>query len=86
MNLNENMLVESYRSVLMIRLTLLMLSSLVCVQTVSAAACPTLLDTRMENLSGEIVNFCDYSDKVILAVNTASYCGNTPQYEALESL
>ena len=70
----------------MIRLTLLVLSSLVCVQTIFAAACPTLLDTRMENLSGEIVDFCDYSDKVILAVNTASYCGNTPQYEALESL
>jgi glutathione peroxidase len=47
-----------------------------------------LLDQDFRRLAGdEIVNLADtYSGKVILVVNTASKCGNTPQYEGLESL
>ena len=29
---------------------------------------------------------CDYRGKVVLFVNVASFCGNTPQYEGLQNL
>ncbi len=55
----------------------------------SIMACEnTLLDHNFKKLaSDEDVNLCEsYSGKVILIVNTASKCGNTPQYEGLESI
>ena len=52
-----------------------------------AAACPALLDHTMPRLQDEKPqNLCQYSGKVVLVVNTASYCGFTPQYKALEGL
>ena len=48
----------------------------------------TLLDQNFRELaSSDEVNLCsEYSGKVLLIVNTASKCGNTPQYEGLEKL
>ena len=47
-----------------------------------------LLDQDFKRLaSTEEVNLCEaYSGKVLLIVNTASKCGNTPQYDGLEKL
>lgn len=47
-----------------------------------------LLDQDFRLLaSDEVVNLGDaYAGKVILVVNTASKCGNTPQYDGLEKL
>jgi len=65
---------------------LITLISLTLLSEASMAACPDLLNHQMNNLDGKPVNLCDYAGKVVLAVNTASYCGNTPQYKGLESL
>jgi glutathione peroxidase len=56
--------------------------------SLASANAAELLDQDFRRLAGdEIVNLGDaYSGKVILVVNTASKCGNTPQYDGLESL
>tara|TARA_Y100001958_G_C21176317_1_gene507063 strand:- start:820 stop:1329 length:510 start_codon:yes stop_codon:yes gene_type:complete len=40
----------------------------------------------IESITGEVINFSEYKNKVILIVNTASYCGFTNQYEELQNL
>jgi glutathione peroxidase len=53
----------------------------------TAAACPALLNESFPRLQDEKPqNLCQYAGKVLLVVNTASYCGYTPQYEGLEAL
>jgi len=56
--------------------------------TTPAAFAGSLLDQDFRRLaSDEVVNLGDeYAGKVVLVVNTASKCGNTPQYEGLEKL
>ena len=52
-----------------------------------AAACPALLQQNLLRLQDEKPqSLCQYSGKVLLVVNTASYCGFTPQYKDLEAL
>ena len=52
----------------------------------TAASCPGVLNVRLHNLHDEPVDLCAYAGQVVLVVNTASYCGFTPQYKALEAL
>ena len=52
-----------------------------------AFSCPKVLDHEVRILdSSETLNLCEYEDKVVLAVNVASRCGFTYQYEALQEL
>ncbi|HSD60227.1 MAG TPA: glutathione peroxidase [Burkholderiales bacterium] len=51
-----------------------------------AAECPPILSHQFNSLQGQSINLCDYSDKTILVVNTASKCGYTPQFEKLEGM
>ena len=46
----------------------------------------SIYDLEIESINGEIIKLKDYRDKVILIVNTASYCGFTKQYENLQEL
>lgn len=56
-------------------------------QTPAPAACSTLLNQSLPRLQDDKPqNLCQYSGKVLLVVNTASFCGFTPQYEGLEAL
>lgn len=48
--------------------------------------CPPLLDYRFNSLQGKPQDLCAYRGKVILVVNTASYCGYTEQYKGLQAL
>tara|TARA_B100000242_G_scaffold292371_1_gene267637 strand:+ start:841 stop:1350 length:510 start_codon:yes stop_codon:yes gene_type:complete len=43
-------------------------------------------DFKIKSISGENINLSKYKNKVILVVNTASYCGFTKQYSDLQDL
>lgn len=50
-------------------------------------ACPANLNYSFARLQDEKPqSLCQYSGKVVLIVNTASFCGFTPQYKGLEAL
>ncbi len=53
----------------------------------AAVVCPLLLQHTVPRLQDEAPqSLCQYAGKVLLIVNTASFCGFTPQYEGLEAL
>jgi glutathione peroxidase len=56
-------------------------------QAAAPAACPALLDKSFPRLQDEAPqSLCQYAGKVLLVVNTASFCGFTKQYAGLEAL
>ncbi len=62
---------------------------LLLLASANVLACDSdLLDQDFRKLASEdSVNLCEaYEGKVVLVVNTASKCGNTPQYDGLEKL
>lgn len=51
------------------------------------ASCPVVLKHTFKRLQDDAPqDLCQYAGKVVLVVNTASYCGFTKQYEGLEKL
>ena len=51
------------------------------------ASCPALLNHSLPRLQDDKPQaLCQYAGKVLLVVNTASYCGFTSQFEGLEAL
>ena len=46
----------------------------------------SIYDFKVPGLTGGTIDFSKHKGKKILIVNTASKCGNTPQYEGLEQL
>jgi glutathione peroxidase len=61
-------------------LKLLILSGLMMLMATS------IYDFKVPGLIGGTIDFSKYKGKKILIVNTASKCGNTPQYAELEQL
>ncbi len=53
----------------------------------AAPSCPPLLNHQFVSLQdGKPLSLCQFAGKVVLVVNTASYCGFTSQYDGLERL
>lgn len=46
----------------------------------------SIYDFKVPGLDGKDIDFSSYKGKKIMIVNTASMCGNTPQYKDLETL
>ena len=64
-----------------------LVASICSMAATAALACPATLNHTLLRLQDEKPqSLCQYTGKVVLAVNTASYCGFTPQYKGLEAL
>jgi glutathione peroxidase len=67
--------------------TLFLLPALTVVSAADGGQKTTsVLDFHMKDIDGKDVDLAKYKGKVLLIVNTASQCGNTPQYKDLEVL
>lgn len=52
-----------------------------------AAECPALLQGELPRLRAkDSVDLCQFAGKPLVVVNTASFCGFTPQFKGLEAL
>jgi glutathione peroxidase len=47
---------------------------------------PAALNFKMKSIDGKDVDLSKYQGKVVMFVNVASKCGNTPQYKQLQEL
>ncbi len=66
---------------------LLMIRFLFFFTPVKTDAVPqSIYDFKVAGLTGGTIDFAKYKGKKILIVNTASQCGNTPQYSDLEAM
>ena len=68
------------------RLLLLFIAAMLASGSAFAGACPALLDHKFTTVQGKEIDLCQYADRPILVVNTASRCGFTPQFTKLQEM
>jgi len=66
--------------------SLLLFSFIIPSPTSNIMKSETIYQFKVPALTGGTVDFSQFKGKKLLIVNTASKCGNTPQYEDLENL
>ena len=49
-------------------------------------ASPSALDFKVQDINGKEVDLSQYKGNVVLIINVASKCGNTPQYKGMEAM
>jgi glutathione peroxidase len=62
------------------------LATLLFVMTSLLGTAQSIHSFKVKGLDGKQIDFASFKGKKILVVNTASKCGYTPQYEALEKV
>jgi glutathione peroxidase len=67
-------------------LTLGLFALTLTLMNIHAAPLPSLYDYKVNSLDGQPTDLSQYKGHVVLVVNVASQCGNTPQYTGLEKL
>ncbi len=77
---------SKFDNVLNLGQNLVFATILLMVTHMANAACTEFYNHQFTTLQGEKINLCDYQDRPLLVVNTASKCGFTPQFESLEEL
>jgi len=67
-------------------ISLMLFSFIIPYSTSNILKPETIYQFKVPSLTGGTIDFSQFKGKKILVVNTASKCGNTPQYEDLENL
>lgn len=71
---------------LLLAVTAIILFSFVLPSRVHDMTKESIYQFKVPGLLGGVIDFSQFKGKKILVVNTASKCGNTPQYDDLEKL
>lgn len=64
----------------------LLLTALSVFTLAGGASAGSIYDIPLKDINGKDAPLSAYKGKVMLIVNVASFCGNTPQYKGLEEL
>lgn len=66
--------------------TILLLISLLMTINLTSERADSVYEYELKTIDGQNISLEEYKGDVLLIVNTASECGNTPQYEGLQQI